>query len=491
MNGGLGATTVASGALLGGNGTITGNLVNNGTVSPGYSPGTINVTGNYSQGATGTLVVQIASGTSFDKLAITGTATLAGTLQVDILGSFNPVGQTFTFLTAAGGVSGQFGTLTGNTAIINNPTLGAAVTYGANSVSFAIVQKSFASFGLTPNQRAIAAAAQAAPVLNAAIIALPNSAALPVAFNALSPQGYEIWSDLAFARATALSDRLTRDNGATPDHDSYYFDASQRRARAGADLDLGSSTYTSTSGLVGIDHAMTTGLTTGMFFSYGESVSGLGQTGSSTDEKDKLVGIRSAWTQNHWYANASYAYGWDRYDSVRSVVFPGTAAVATSNTDGHEWFVDLSAGRHFTKDDLTLSPFAGVLVSGWNTSGFTETGAGIYDNQVGHQATRSLRSQVGVEGKINWKVGTIALQPHVRAAFLHEFSNDARGIDATMDSIGYSVATRGAQANTGLFNVGLDAVLNPRALIYADYTAETGNVIKYLSDWRVGVSVRF
>ena len=34
-------------------------------------------------------------------------------------------------------------------------------------------------------------------------------------------------------------------------------------------------------------------------------------------------------------------------------------------------------------------------------------------------------------------------------------------------------------------------VLNPRALLYADYTAQSSGIVKYLSDWRLGATVRF
>ena len=41
-------------------GTVGGNLVNNGTVSPGDSPGTLTVNGNYTQNASGNLIIEIA-----------------------------------------------------------------------------------------------------------------------------------------------------------------------------------------------------------------------------------------------------------------------------------------------------------------------------------------------------------------------------------------------------------------------------------------------
>ncbi len=53
-------TVVNAGALLGGHGSIGGGLVNSGIVSPGDSPGTLTVSGNYTQNAAGTLRIEIA-----------------------------------------------------------------------------------------------------------------------------------------------------------------------------------------------------------------------------------------------------------------------------------------------------------------------------------------------------------------------------------------------------------------------------------------------
>jgi outer membrane autotransporter protein len=64
---------------------------------------TLRVNGNYTQSATGTLDVQLGgpppSG-QFSKLIVGGTATLAGTLQVDLVNGYggNP-GDVFTILT--------------------------------------------------------------------------------------------------------------------------------------------------------------------------------------------------------------------------------------------------------------------------------------------------------------------------------------------------------------------------------------------------------
>jgi uncharacterized protein with beta-barrel porin domain len=493
---GGGTRTIPAGTVDGGLGTIGGNVTNNGILSPGVnSPGlttgALTVAGNFVQTSTGTLVIQIASGTSFDQLNVTGTAALAGTLQVDTVGGYNPLGQSFTVLNAAGGVSGKFATVTGSAIATNRAAVAANITYGPTSVTVAFAQLPFAGFALTPNQIAVANAAQASPALTVALDAVPLASQFPAALNSLSPQGYEIWSDHASAHATALAGRMQRDDEAIPGQDNFYFDGSQNRGRGKQDLDVGTSTFTSTAFLVGGNRAVSSTLTAGAFFEHAETTADLASAASRTNVKDNTFGFRAAGTEGTWFTHAMLAYGMARYNSTRPVAFPGVSAVATSSTRGHQWLADLSFGKHLTGGTVTLSPFAGLLASRWQANGFTETGAGAYNATLANQSAHSLRTQLGLEARLDWKVGSVALHPHVRGVWLHELSNGARRIDAAFDTINFAVSTRGPQRDCVLASAGLDVVLGPRALLYTDFTAQTGGVFKILSEWRAGLSVRF
>ena len=86
--------TVGAIGELSGTGDIVGNVLNEGLVSPGNSPGTLDVSGNFAQNAGGILKMEIASTSSFDQLVIGGALMAGGTLDVDLL-SFAPVGRRF------------------------------------------------------------------------------------------------------------------------------------------------------------------------------------------------------------------------------------------------------------------------------------------------------------------------------------------------------------------------------------------------------------
>jgi hypothetical protein len=97
-----GAVYLGGGGQIEGSGTLKGAvIVTGGTVAPGNSPGTLHIDGNLSFDAAATLAIDLA-GTSagqFDRIETTGTATLDGTLTVQLLNAFAPsAGDSFDVL---------------------------------------------------------------------------------------------------------------------------------------------------------------------------------------------------------------------------------------------------------------------------------------------------------------------------------------------------------------------------------------------------------
>ena len=111
VNGTLKATLVdIQGGSLIGSGTITGSLLEEGgALNPGNSPGTLNVSGNYTQTAGGTLDIELGGGSSFDQLIIGGMGTFAGALDIFSFGGFTPSdGEVFRIITFSSLISDGF-----------------------------------------------------------------------------------------------------------------------------------------------------------------------------------------------------------------------------------------------------------------------------------------------------------------------------------------------------------------------------------------------
>ena len=105
MTGNTGIFKLENGATF----TTTGNFTNSGTLS--LDPSTLDVTGNLVLNGSSIVAIGL-SGTQagqYDTIHVTGSATLAGTLSLNLGNGFTAsVGDSFNFITAGGGITGTF-----------------------------------------------------------------------------------------------------------------------------------------------------------------------------------------------------------------------------------------------------------------------------------------------------------------------------------------------------------------------------------------------
>jgi len=128
--------------LVSGSGSFpgAGSVTFNGGFSPGDSPAAVPFGGDVTFGPNNALEIELAGttpGAEYDQLLVADTASLDGILNVSLLGGFLPaLGDSFTILTAGGGVSGTF-------ADELLPTLAAGlewdVLYNPNDVTLAVL----------------------------------------------------------------------------------------------------------------------------------------------------------------------------------------------------------------------------------------------------------------------------------------------------------------------------------------------------------------
>ena len=125
---GSGALGITGGAAVLVAGTFTGDVLNQGSLGTANGPAVISITGNYTENSSAVLNVQIAGPGSFDRLSVSGTATLAGTLNVSLLNGFLPdPSESFPVISA--------GTRSGTYATFNPPN------YGGRAVRLPGVQR--------------------------------------------------------------------------------------------------------------------------------------------------------------------------------------------------------------------------------------------------------------------------------------------------------------------------------------------------------------
>ncbi len=128
-------------------------MVNGGTLNADLQP--INVKGNYTQNAGGTLQLHVAGASpgQYDSLNVDGNAALGGTLQLISLGFQPKAGDHLTLVITGGVVSGRFAQFVDPFATGPGFTL-TGLIYGQSSVLLEF--RTAASFALTPNELAAA-----------------------------------------------------------------------------------------------------------------------------------------------------------------------------------------------------------------------------------------------------------------------------------------------------------------------------------------------
>lgn len=131
---------------LKGSGTINTGVTNDGLLSPGNSPGIVNVP-TFTQAPDGKTVIEIG-GTAgpgvnpngWDQINVSGSASLDGTLEVDLFNGFVPTaGQTFVVMTW-GSRSGQFANWLGTAGVPGHPELAIKPVYNASNLTLQVIQ---------------------------------------------------------------------------------------------------------------------------------------------------------------------------------------------------------------------------------------------------------------------------------------------------------------------------------------------------------------
>lgn len=133
------ALTIQAGSLEG-TGTVTAEVQNHGTISPGESAGKLTFNGNltyFSDAHTRIELGGLTPVTHFDQIVVNGAVTLDGALEVNLIdagqGLFTPAaGNVFEILTATGNISGAFASI--SLPVLPDGLAWEEVDYGLHSI---------------------------------------------------------------------------------------------------------------------------------------------------------------------------------------------------------------------------------------------------------------------------------------------------------------------------------------------------------------------
>ena len=356
--------TVDASATLRGHGTIVGDVANNGgLVAPGGTIGIMTVAGNYTQGPTSTLSIEITPndqtpGIGYSQLTVTGSVHLAGGLAINAdSGTYRP-GSRYDIVHSGSGISGQFSTVAYNSSLASY--LLPQVQYTADNVYLRL------------NVGSLAFSSGSSVVANAYII---SQGALETTDAVLASQkGFWVHGLGSFGQANGEN---VVDDGAIIGYGSKF--------RPG--------------------------------FILGVAVAGSSSSSSSNAAYQQIsnrqISLSGYGIYQHgpWRITAMLGIGHLEVNSRRSLAPSGLVATGS----GNGWFLSSGINASYT-DHINrgfIQPFVSERYLHVSQEGFTEHGTGLLDLTYGRQSSDLGTISVGARAGYQIKTFGLDLEPWI------------------------------------------------------------------------------
>jgi autotransporter-associated beta strand protein len=465
---------------------IAGSVANDGTLM--VSGGDVTIGGDYAQGASGRLALELGS-----ALRVTGAAALSGAgngyngADLMVIGAANGyVANTHTdVLVAQGGLTGTFSTLSLDAGVLLDATL----DYDATSAWLNVVQVQASAVPDVTYSAASYAAAQrvdgAFGQLNAQLGGAPGSTgagfltgasslqrtatpgALQHSLESLSGQLHAASAALTFeaidAGTRALSDRFDRLLGSDAPggwtQGLGYHGGMARAGYADVAVDLSGT-------LAGQDMRVGSNGVLGFALSQAQ---GLGRLAESADQgrSHAVEGmLYGGLVRGNGYLMGRVGLGNDRQLSRRNLQLGGTFAGVGSASHGRYRVGYGESGYRTTLGQLALTPYASVQYARIDSSGFNEPGAYGFGLKAGARTVERWQAGLGLRAAQRWDFaggGKLDLQAHLawQRAFAVRgdvFEASFTGLDQWAPLGGIGLSRYG-----GVAGMALDWTMSPHA----------------------------
>ncbi|MGS4266712.1 autotransporter outer membrane beta-barrel domain-containing protein [Serratia marcescens] len=441
------AVSVQNGGIVGGSGTV-GSLTarQGGTVAPGNSIGTLNVAGNVSFEPGSHYAVEVGPNGQSDRIQSGGSATIGGgEVAVTLENSANLLaqsevrsllGQKYTILSAQQGVSGQF-----DAVALNYLFLGTGLSYQPTGVTLSVGRNgtSFASVAQTPNERAVAAAAEALAAGNPVYESLLGSGTAGEARQAFRQLSGQIHADIASTLVNdsrylreALNGRLRQAEGLASssaikaDEDGAWAQLLGAWDHASGDANATGYQASTYGVLVGLDSAAAADWRLGVATGYTRT-SLHGGYGSKADSDNYHLAAYGDKQFGALALRGGAGYTWHRIDTKRSVNYGMQSDRDTAKYSARTEQLFAEAGYSVQGEWLNLEPFVNLAYVNFENNGIGESG-GAAALRGDKQHTDATVSTLGLRADTEWQVTpgtTVALRSEL--GWQHQYGGLERG----------------------------------------------------------------
>ncbi|WP_309084969.1 autotransporter domain-containing protein [Chelativorans sp.] len=501
---GTGGLAVQAGGWLGGNGTAAADAVLSGVLAPGENGiGTLHVNGSFTAEAGSRYQVELGAGGSSDLVQITDAATLnGGTVAVLPLPNLSP-SATYTILTAAGGVTGNF-----DEVLENFYFLSAELSYQPTSVLLSFqLDHTLESAALTPNQKGAAAGIESlgpgAELWNAvALLGSPEEAR--EAFDATSGEIHgsaktALIEDARFVREAMLARVAAAFDGDVGNGLPVMGYGAGGPERIGAETERfglwahgfgawgkidsdgnAAELERSTGGfLVGGDAPVGESWRLGLVTGYSRSSFDVDGRASSGDSSNLHFGLYGGGDFGAIGLRFGAAHSWHDIETSRAVAFTGFADTVTSEYDAATAQLFGEVGYKLSMGSVALEPFAGVAYVNLDTDGFTERGGAATVSSPGG-TTEATFSTLGLRGSADLALGGIDATARAMLGWRHAFGDiTPESIHAFAGGEPFTIYGVPIAEDAILLEAGLDFSLTEAATLAISYHGQLASEGNY------------
>lgn len=429
---------IRSGARLSGSGNIAGSLHNAGTLSPGFSPGTITLGGDFTN--TGTLTMEMDASTgAHDQIRYAGQAILGGTLNLVYLNGVVAKGDVVELLVDTDTSDGR-PSLVGNFASKILPAGGGVAYNTGDGLNFLVGGTIYDIPGANLSPRLVAMAQAVASSTNASVANALDPITIPVAslagaFHSASPLPLASAVALPIAETLRDTDELRRhldgrrferfdaaDFGWAP-----YVSANGTTVTNKSGNDSPAFNYRTFGGHVGMDKAIGDAFTLGARISYDNGRADFHEGAGRLEQDHARVTVYgSKLFSKKFYVDGGAFGGASLYDVRQNTV------LGANKGDASGWDAGLFVGTGFVaplSSTLSLTPHAGLSYTHAKVGSIDETGSALA-LRTGAMNHDSVAARIGSGLNKTWTPGGLPLRVGLDASYVRELLDNETDINA-------------------------------------------------------------
>lgn len=225
---------------------------------------------------------------------------------------------------------------------------------------------------------------------------------------------------------------------------------------------------------VGADYLLADDLIAGFSIAYADSELDMGKANAKTDVETWSGTLYATALWDRTYVEGGVYFGWQDFDSKRTLTIGESSSQAHSQHDGDSAMVFLGTGHSFEFESWEVEPYATLYYVDLSEDAFEEKGAGSLNQVVEKQSADALLGELGGTFSTLQPMGTGTIDWHGTLAYGHDFDIDDVSINYAFlgePTSSFNVDDRDISEGSAILGAGL-AYQNGQNTLSLDYRGQ-------------------